>query len=38
MHLFETIPVDHKLVAELVLKHWNLNLGKLLKASQNHTF
>lgn len=39
MPLFETaIEIDHKAIAELVLKNWNLNLGKLLKASQNQTF
>jgi hypothetical protein len=38
MPLFETIPVNHKHIYELVVKNWNLNLGKLLKASQNHTF
>jgi hypothetical protein len=39
MPLFETtIEVDHKLVAEILLKNWGLKLGKILKASQNHTF
>ena len=39
MPLFETtISIDHKEVAEIVMKNWNIKLGKLLKASQNHTF
>lgn len=39
MPLFETtIAIDEKEVSEIVSTHWNLKLGKLLKASQNHTF
>lgn len=36
--LFETLPVDRDRVAELVQRHWDLDLGENLKASQNHTF
>ncbi len=39
MPLFETtINIDHSLVADIVLKNWDIKLGKLIKASQNHTF
>jgi Ser/Thr protein kinase RdoA (MazF antagonist) len=39
MSLFEqTVPIDHPTVSELVKQHWNLELGEILKASQNHTF
>ena len=39
MPLFETaIPIDHEHIAKLVEQHWGLTLGKLIKASQNHTF
>jgi len=36
--LFETIPIDANEIKELVLKHWGLELGDCVKASQNHTF
>lgn len=38
MPLFETTPIDDALVASLVLDHYQLTLGKILKRSQNHTF
>eukprot|EP01125_Pyxidicula_operculata_P020492 TRINITY_DN758_c0_g1_i2.p2 TRINITY_DN758_c0_g1~~TRINITY_DN758_c0_g1_i2.p2 ORF type:complete len:326 (+),score=47.48 TRINITY_DN758_c0_g1_i2:371-1348(+) len=38
MSLFETIKIDHDVVKSSVKRHWNVTLGKLLKASQNHTF
>lgn len=38
MPLFETHPVDENEVRAIVKEHWSLDLGKCLKASQNHTF
>jgi len=38
MPLFEKFPVDKDVVGKLVKEHYNLQLGDLLKASQNHTF
>eukprot|EP01127_Copromyxa_protea_P011338 TRINITY_DN2844_c0_g1_i2.p1 TRINITY_DN2844_c0_g1~~TRINITY_DN2844_c0_g1_i2.p1 ORF type:complete len:322 (-),score=37.35 TRINITY_DN2844_c0_g1_i2:416-1381(-) len=39
MSLFEkTVQIDHVEVRGLVHKHWNLELGDIIKASQNHTF
>lgn len=38
MPLFETFPVDVEQVKTIVAEHWNLELGKQLKSSQNHTF
>ena len=39
MPLFETtIEIDHKQVGQILMKNWKIKLGKLLKASQNHTF
>lgn len=39
MPLFETkIPVNSEEIATIVMQNWNLKLGKVLKASQNHTF
>lgn len=39
MPLFEqTVPIDHGVVAALLRKHWGLELGGIIKASQNHTF
>jgi Ser/Thr protein kinase RdoA (MazF antagonist) len=38
MPLFETTPVDVDEVTRLVKKHWNVELGSNIKASQNQTF
>lgn len=38
MPLFETTAVDAAAVRQMVLAHWDLELGDLIKASQNHTF
>lgn len=38
MPLFETTPVDVGAVKTLVKKHWNVELGENIKASQNQTF
>lgn len=39
MTLFEqTVVVSAEQVAQLVKTHWNLTLGSVIKASQNHTF
>ncbi len=38
MPLFETIPIDEQEVARIVKDYWSLQLGKCIKASQNHTF
>eukprot|EP01123_Difflugia_compressa_P005629 TRINITY_DN1759_c0_g1_i1.p1 TRINITY_DN1759_c0_g1~~TRINITY_DN1759_c0_g1_i1.p1 ORF type:complete len:339 (+),score=63.89 TRINITY_DN1759_c0_g1_i1:40-1017(+) len=38
MSLFETIPIDAIVVSQLVRQHWSIELGSLIKASQNHTF
>lgn len=38
MWLFETFEVSKSRVADTVEKLWNLRLGELIKASQNHTF
>ena len=39
MTLFEqTVAVSGEQVTDLVKTHWNLNLGAVIKASQNHTF
>ena len=38
MPLFETIPINHDEVRQIVHKHWDIALGKCLKESQNHTF
>ena len=37
--LFEqTLTVDHAQVKQIALEHWGLELGAIIKASQNHTF
>jgi len=36
--LFETIKIDLEHVKQIVLSHWDVELGGLIKASQNHTF
>lgn len=39
MALFDqTLHIDDSVIATLVDEHWGLTLGKLIKASQNHTF
>ena len=39
MPLFEqTIPINKEEIAKIVSEHWDLNLGAIIKASQNHTF
>lgn len=39
MPLFETaIPIEAPEIENIVSENWNLKLGKLIKASQNHTF
>jgi hypothetical protein len=38
MPLFEAKPIDENEVKELVKEHWALDLGKCLKAFQNHVF
>lgn len=39
MSLFEhTVAIDHAEVKAIVREHWNLELGDIIKASQNHTF
>jgi len=38
MPLFETTPIDEARVRTLVREGWSLELGKCLKASQNHTY
>jgi len=36
--LFETIIIDLEQVKHVVREHWDIELGALIKASQNHTF
>lgn len=39
MPLFETaIPINAEEIEKILRQNWNLKLGKLIKASQNHTF
>lgn len=39
MSLFEqTVTISHDEVKAIVKEHWDLELGELIKASQNHTF
>ena len=38
MSLFESLPVDRAVVSTALRAHWGLELGALLRASQNHTF
>lgn len=39
MTLFDTtIEINHEEVAKIVKEYWNIELGKLIKGSQNHTF
>lgn len=38
MPLFETTPIDVDTVTAAAKAHWNVTLGKVIKASQNHTF
>ena len=39
MPLFEqSIPINREDIAKIVLENWDIELGNLIKASQNHTF
>ncbi len=38
MPLFETTPIDQEQVRKLANEHWGVELGEVLKVSQNHTF
>lgn len=39
MPLFESaIPVNNEKIAAILNERWGLKLGKIIKASQNHTF
>lgn len=38
MPLYQTITIDENEVRRLVLEHWHIDLGKCIKAAQNHTY
>jgi hypothetical protein len=39
MPLFEqSIPINRDEISKIVEEHWDLELGAIIKASQNHTF
>jgi len=38
MPLFENVPIDNEQVGRLAKEHWRVDVGPVIKVSQNHTF